>query len=100
MESEDLPRTGPGIAPICEARNHSRALVDERQRLFVADPFQLGGGISARLLLDSRDLLAPVFGFSLDHADSSALYEEHVIGRANVGIVFLDGDARAGVEID
>ncbi len=49
VEVEYLARTRLGIAAIGEAGDDAGALVEERQRLFVVDPLELGGGITGGL---------------------------------------------------
>ena len=58
-EAEYFAGAGIWVAGVCEARDDTRALIDERERLVAADPFELGGRVPTGLLLDGRELLAP-----------------------------------------
>ena len=89
-----------GSRPISEPGDDAGALVDERQRLVVVDPFQLGFGVARRLLFNRGDVLAPVLGLGLDDADGAFVNEENVVGGANVRPVLADRDARTGIEVD
>ena len=100
VEIEDFARARLGIAAIGEAGDDAGALVEEGQRLLVVDPLELGGGIAGGLLFDRRDLVAPVLWLGFDDADRLLVHEQHIVGRADVGLVFAHGDARTGVEID
>ena len=79
-------------------RDDARALIDEGQRFLVVHPFELGGRVARRLLLDRRDLVAPFFGFGLDHADCLLINEKHIVGWAGIGLIFANGDARTGMK--
>ena len=72
------------------------ALVYERERLFIVEPFKLGGGVASRLVLDGCDLLAPVFGLASITPTGFLSDEEHVVGWADVCLVLADGDAETG----
>ena len=100
MERKDLTRARLGIAAIGKPGNDAGALIDEGQRFLVVNPFELGGGIAAGLLLDCRDLVAQFFGLGLDHADGFFINKESIIRRPNIGLVFLDRDAASCAEID
>jgi hypothetical protein len=100
VRSKDLARTWPGITAICEPRNDTRALIDKRQRWLVVDPFERRSRIAGGLFLHSRNFVAPILGFRLDHADRLLINEKHIVGRANVGLVLANGDALARVKID
>src|ERR1700693_3109634 len=100
MEREDLARARLGIAAISEPGDNARALINKGQRFLVIHPFELGGGIATGLLLDGGDLLSPVFGFGFDNADGFLIDEKGIISRPNIGLVFLDGYAATGAEID
>ena len=99
-KAEHLPGTGPGIAPVCEARNHAGALVNKRQGFAVVHPFEFGGGINGGLLLDRRDLLAPFPRLGLDNAAGFLVDEENVVGGADIRLILANGDPEAGAEID
>ena len=100
MKGEHLTRAGFGVAPIGKSGDDSRAFVDEGQSLFVLDPFELGGGVAFCLFLDRRDFVAPFFGLGFDDADGASIDEEHIVGGADVGLVFAHGDTLSGIEVD
>ncbi|HUP91747.1 MAG TPA: DEAD/DEAH box helicase family protein [Solimonas sp.] len=58
MEAEDFTGAGLGVACVGEAGDLAGALVQERQRLMVCDPLELGFRIVGGLLLGGRDVLA------------------------------------------
>ena len=66
----------------------------------VLDPFQLGCGVFAGLVLNGGDVVAESFLLGLGNAYGFSINEEHVVGRAAIGGVFADGLAFALIEVD
>lgn len=46
------------------------------------------------------NLVAPIFGLGLNDADCTAIYEENVVDRPDVGRVFAYGDAPPNTEVN
>ena len=88
VEGEDLSGSRIRVAPVREPRDLSRALVQKRQRLGIGYPFELGGGVPFRLLLDGGDPFAPGVRFGFDDADGPPFAEEDISrrGRCRWGI--------------
>ena len=99
-EAEHLPRTGFRIACVGETREHAGAFVNEWQGLCIVQPLELGNGIASGLLLDCRDLLAPILRLGLDNADRLLVDEEDVVGWANIRLVLTNDNSEAGTEVD
>ena len=99
-KAEHLPGAGLRIASVGEAREHAGAFVNEWQGLAIIHPLELGGRVTPGLLLDRRDLLAPIFRLGLDHADGFLADEENVVGGAVIRPVFANGYPEAGAEVD
>src|ERR1700737_1022051 len=78
-KGENFTRAGLCIAAVGEARDDAGALIDERQRFLVVHPFERGGRIAPRLLLDRCNLVAPVIGFSLDHTNRFRGNEKDIV---------------------
>jgi hypothetical protein len=55
VECEDFAGARLWIATVREARDNAGALIDEGQRLLVINPFELGSGVTGRLVLYGRD---------------------------------------------
>jgi len=100
MEAEYLAGARLRVSGISKAGNHSSAFVKERQRLLILNPFELRVAVARRLLFDGRDVLAEVLFLGLDDADGGFIHEKHVISGADVGLIFANGDAWPGVEVD
>jgi len=52
------------------------------------------------LLLDHRDLVAPLPRLGFDNADGLFINEQRVVGRTDIGLVLANGNPQARVEID
>ena len=46
MECEDFTRARLWIMPVCKPGDDTGAFIDERERLFVVDPLELGSGVT------------------------------------------------------
>ena len=99
-EIEHLPGARSRVASVGETGDHPGAFIHEGQGGAVAQPLEFCGRVTPGLLLNRRDLLAPVFRLGLDHADGFPVDEEHVVGRAGICLIFTDGDAESGAEVD
>jgi hypothetical protein len=56
--------------------------------------FEFCDGIIAGLVLDGGQAFAFFFAFGLDDADWFSVYEQDVVGRAHIGLIFPNGHAR------
>src|SRR5689334_13230899 len=99
MECEDLMRAWLRITSVCKPGDDASAFIDERERFFVGDPLQLGRGVTRRLILDSGDLMAPFFRLSLYYTYRLLIEEQDVVRRADIGLIFANGNARTRLEI-
>ncbi len=88
MKIEDLARTRLGVAPIGEAGDDASAFVQEWQRLLVVDPFQFGCCVACGLRFDLGDFVREVFLLGLDHSHCFFVHEQHVVRRADIGLIF------------
>ncbi len=86
--------------PIGKARDYAGTFIDERQRRVILHPFEICRCVGLGLEFNRGDLLAPVFGFGLDHADGLLVHKQDIVRRTDIGIVFTDGNAGAGIEIN
>ncbi len=88
MKIKDLARTRLGVAPIGEAGDDASAFVQEWQRLFVVDPFQLSGGVTFSLFFDLGNFMAEVLLLGFDYTDGFFIHKQHVICRTHIGLIF------------
>ena len=100
MECKHFSRTRPGVAGVSKACDDSGAFVDEGQRLLVADPLELGSSVARRLILHGRDLVAPVLRFGLDDANGAAVHKQDIVCRADISLIFSDGDPQPRAQVD
>ena len=80
--------------------SYACAFVNEWERLAIVHPLEAGSGVTAGLLLDRGDVLAPMLRLGFDHANGFVADEENVVGRTDIGLVFTNGDTGAGTEVD
>lgn len=66
----------------------------------VIDVLEAGEGIIFYLAFVYGEVSGFVFAFRFDDADGFLVDEKDVIGRADVGKVFADGDADGGGEVE
>jgi len=88
VEIEHFARARLGIAAIGKTGDDAGALVQERQRLLVVDPLELGGGVAFGLRFVRGEALAFFLALGFDDADGLLVHEQHVVGRTDIGLVF------------
>ena len=91
VEAENFARARLGVTSIGETGNRPGALIQKRQGLAIADPFQFGGGVFGGLFFHRSELVAVLFGFGFDNANWLAVDEQNVIGGTCVGLVLPNG---------
>ena len=100
MKVEQLACARLGVLPVRETGNNTGALVNKAQWGLVVDPLQGGVSITGGLLFNGGNLVTPCLGFGFNHAHSLFVHEQHIVRRADVGLVFAHGNPGAGIKID
>src|SRR5437899_31173 len=100
MKAEGFARARLGIADVSEARDDTSCFVEEGQWLLILGPLEFGAAVAGSLIFDRSKFMAEHVLFGFDDAHGFFIDEEDIIRRADIGLVFADGDARASVEVD
>ncbi len=100
VEAEDFTRARLGVAGVGKTGDDAGGFVEEGQRLPVVQPLELGGGVAFGLRFVGGQMLALFLALGFDDADGLAVDEKHVVGGADIGVVFAHRLAGAAAEVD
>lgn len=100
MEVENLAGAWIRVSTVGKAGDNAGAFVDKAQWYRVVDPFECRVGITTGLVFHDGNFFAPAFRLGFDHADGLTIHKQHVICRADIGLVLAEGNALGGSEVD